>query len=73
MKTRRHHNNTGYRRIRNGWTHRDLDRMAVRIFRNKIRRVGDKIIIKEDINGKNELLDEDDNGPDNSGTVENKD
>ena len=47
MKNRKHHNNSGQRQIKTGKAFRDLEHMAKRIFFNKIRKVGNKLLIEE--------------------------
>lgn len=56
MKSRRHHNNTGYRGIKTGKTTKSLEIMAVRIFRKRLEKVGNKLFIKEDVNGQQQHI-----------------
>lgn len=51
MRSRRHHNNTGYRKIQRGKTTDSLEEIAKRVFRKKVRKISGKLFVKEDTNG----------------------
>lgn len=47
MKNRKHHNNKGYRGIKNGRTAKSLEHMTKRIFRKRLEKVGNALFVKE--------------------------